>query len=812
MFFVTNIVFFMRILFVSVAFSLLLMGSTTAMAQTGMTDEQVIQYVQEGLAQGKSQEQLMTELAAKGVTEEQALRLKQMYEDGSISLDSGTTNKVEDTSRTRSESTESKTTETAGNNAKEIANAQKAVKELMSEQVFGRNIFTNEKLSFEPNTNMATPENYRLGPGDEIIVDIWGASENIIKKEISPDGSINIPGLGVIYLNGMNIADAKEFLRGELGKIYSDEANKIQVTLGKTRSIRINVMGEVMVPGTYTLSGFATVFHALYSAGGVTDLGSLRNIKVARNGKTVAEVDVYEYIMQGKTSDDINLLEGDVVIVPTYDAIVKVDGKVKRPMKYEMKENETVSTLLKYAGFFAPNAYKNSVRVIRQDGREYSVATVERENFGSFKVMDGDVVTADSIIGRFSNRLEIKGAVYRPGVYEYCENINTVKKLLQQADGLLGEAFTNRAVLYRQRENLTSEVLPVDVEGILDGTAEDVELRKNDILYIPSIYDIKNIGNVYISGEVMKPGKYPYADNMTLEDIVITAGGLKDAASLVRVDISRRMKDNKGTHAIDTVGENFSFGLKDGFIVDGEPGFVLEPFDQVFVRRSPGYSEQKNVVVNGEILYEGEYSLNYKNERLSSLIKRAGGLTSFGYARGAKLTRVANEHEIKRMQNVIDMMRKELGESLANSLMLELDSVFTVGIDLEEALKNPGSNADIVLREGDVISIPEMTSTVKINGAVMMPNTVTFQKGKNVRYYLNQAGGYSQNAKKTKKFIIYMNGEVTKVKSRSNKVEPGCEIVVPNKVKQNRIGEVIGYATSFASLATMIASLANLLK
>lgn len=812
MFFVTNIVFFMRILFVSVAFSLLLMGSTTAMAQTGMTDEQVIQYVQEGLAQGKSQEQLMTELAAKGVTEEQALRLKQMYEDGSISLDSGTTNKVEDTSRTRSESTESKTTETAGNNAKEIANAQKAVKELMSEQVFGRNIFTNEKLSFEPNTNMATPENYRLGPGDEIIVDIWGASENIIKKEISPDGSINIPGLGVIYLNGMNIADAKEFLRGELGKIYSDEANKIQVTLGKTRSIRINVMGEVMVPGTYTLSGFATVFHALYSAGGVTDLGSLRNIKVARNGKTVAEVDVYEYIMQGKTSDDINLLEGDVVIVPTYDAIVKVDGKVKRPMKYEMKENETVSTLLKYAGFFAPNAYKNSVRVIRQDGREYSVATVERENFGSFKVMDGDVVTADSIIGRFSNRLEIKGAVYRPGVYEYCENINTVKKLLQQADGLLGEAFTNRAVLYRQRENLTSEVLSVDVEGILDGTAEDVELRKNDILYIPSIYDIKNIGNVYISGEVMKPGKYPYADNMTLEDIVITAGGLKDAASLVRVDISRRMKDNKGTHAIDTVGENFSFGLKDGFIVDGEPGFVLEPFDQVFVRRSPGYSEQKNVVVNGEILYEGEYSLNYKNERLSSLIKRAGGLTSFGYARGAKLTRVANEHEIKRMQNVIDMMRKELGESLANSLMLELDSVFTVGIDLEEALKNPGSNADIVLREGDVISIPEMTSTVKINGAVMMPNTVTFQKGKNVRYYLNQAGGYSQNAKKTKKFIIYMNGEVTKVKSRSNKVEPGCEIVVPNKVKQNRIGEVIGYATSFASLATMIASLANLLK
>lgn len=800
----------MRIFFVSVAVTLLLMGSTTAMAQMGMTDAQVIQYVKDGLSQGKSQQQLMMELSAKGVTTEQALRLKQMYENGEISTESTQTKTVTDTSRMR-ESTEANKAEEAPKQESAPAEAPAKVNPL-SEMVYGRNIFTNDKLSFEPDLNMATPQNYRLGPGDEIIIDIWGASEDIIRKEISPDGSINVPGLGVISLNGMNIADAKEYLKSELSKIYADEGNQIQVTLGKTRSIKINVMGEVMVPGTYTLSAFASVFHALYSAGGVTDLGSLRNIKVARNGKTVAEVDVYEYIMQGKTSDDINLQEGDVVIVPTYDAIVKVEGKVKRPMKYEMKENETVSTLLKYAGFFAPNAYKNSVRVVRQEGREYSIATVERDNFGAFKLMDGDVVSADSIINRFSNKLEIKGAVYRPGIYEYCESINTVKKLLQQADGLLGDAFTNRAVLYRQRENLTSEVLPVDVKGILDGTAEDVELRKNDILFVPSIYDIKNIGNVYISGEVVKPGTYPYADNMTLEDIVITAGGLKDAASLVRVDISRRMKDNKGTHAIDTVGQNFSFGLKDGFIVDGEPGFVLEPFDQVFVRRSPGYSEQKNVTVNGEVLYSGEYSLNYKNERLSSLISRAGGLTVFGYARGAKLTRVANDHEIKRMQNVIEMMRRELGESLANSLMLELDSVFTVGIDLEEALKNPGGSADIVLREGDVISVPEMTSTVKINGAVMMPNTVTYQKGKKVSYYLDQAGGYSQNAKKTKKFIIYMNGEVTKVKSRSKKVEPGCEIVVPNKVKQNRIGEVIGYATSFASLATMIASLANLLK
>lgn len=790
---------------------LMMMGTLPVMAQSSMTDSQVIQYVQDGLAQGKSQQQLMTELMAKGVTQEQALRLKTMYDNGQISTTgTGSTGYYGLDSTSRSRDNEDKLTEETNKTAEETK--QNPGSENKTEEVFGRNIFNNKQLTFEPDINVATPQDYRLGPGDEIIIDIWGASENTIRQEISPDGNISVNGLGVISLNGMNIADAKEYLKSELSRIYADEANQIQVTLGKSRSIKINVVGEVMVPGTYTLSAFASVFHALYSAGGITDLGSVRNICVARNGNTVATVDVYDYILKGKTDGNINLQEGDVVIVPTYDMIVKIDGRVKRPMKYEMKDNETVSNLLKYAGSFTNNAYKNSVRVIRQEGRLMSVATVERENYGSFKVMDGDVVTADSIINRFANKLEIIGAVYRPGIYEFCDEINTVKKLLTQADGLLGDAFTNRAVLYRERENLTSEVLPVDVKGIMDGTVPDVELRKNDRLYIPSIYDIKNIGNVYISGEIVKPGVYPYADNMTLEDIVITAGGLKDAASMVRVDVSRRMKDNKGTHAIDTVGQNFTFGLKDGFIVDGTPGFVLEPYDQVFVRKSPGYSVQKNVTVNGEVLYEGEYSLNFKNERLSSLIERAGGITAFGYAKGAKLTRVANEHEIKRMQNVIDMMRRELGESLANSLMLELDSVFTVGINLEEAISKPGSDADIVLREGDVISVPEMTSTVKINGAVMMPNTVTYKDGKNVRYYLNQAGGYSQSARKTKKFIIYMNGEVEKVKSRSKKVEPGCEIIVPNKVKQNRVGEVIGYATSFASLATMIASLANLLK
>lgn len=791
--------------FIYAALALMMMGAQPMMAQGGMTDQQAIEYIKKGVEQGKSQKQLMVELSARGVTKEQALRLKNMYESGQIAGGGAQTGVQDINSRMRQEQAMA-AEGTMGLDAAAVAEATRG------DEVFGRNIFTNKNLTFEPQQNVATPQNYVLGPGDEIIIDIWGASENSIRQTISPEGSISIPGLGMISLNGMNIADARGYLKSELSRIYADEGNQIQVTLGNTRSIKVNVMGEVMVPGTYTLSAFASVFHALYNAGGISDLGSLRDIKVVRNGKTVANVDVYEYILQGKTEGNINLREGDVVIVPTYDAIVKMQGNVKRPMRYEMKSTETISTLLKYAGFFSANAYKNSVRVVRQEGRELSVATVERDDFGTFKVMDGDVVSADSIINRFANKLEIQGAVYRPGIYEFCENINSVKELLTQADGLLGDAFTNRAVIYRQRPNLTREVLPVDVKGIMDGTAADVELKNNDLLFVPSIHDIKYEGDVYISGEVKRPGTYPYADNMTLEDFVITAGGLNDAASLVRVDVARRIKDNKGTESTAEVSKNFTFGLKDGFIVDGQAGFVLEPYDQVFVRRSPGYSVQRNVTVDGEVLFAGEYSLNMKNERLSSLIERAGGVTEFGYTRGAKLTRVANDDEKKRMNDVLDLMRRELGEKLTDSLRLELDSVFTVGIDLEAALKNPGGDADIVLREGDVISVPEMTSTVKINGAVMMPNTVTYIEGKDVGYYLSQAGGYSQNAKKSKKFIIYMNGQVDKVKSRSHKVEPGCEIVVPNKVKKNTFANVMGYTTSFASLAMMVATIANLIK
>lgn len=815
----------MRKQFARVVLWLFLLGGPAVYAQSGMTDSQVIEYVQQALQQGKDQQTIAMELLSEGASQEQLLRLKSQYSGAATSGSSsqaGAGGAVQDTGTRARKTTVANATDgeaaLEGANTDEMKETMKKRQELKvstagENDVFGRNIFNIDKLTFQPNLNMATPENYRLGPGDEVIVDVWGASQNTMRLEISPDGYVNISNLGPVYLNNMTIKDARQLLKQELGKIYADSANNIQVTLGNIRTIQVNVMGEVRAPGTYALSSLSTVFHALYASGGVSDIGSLRNVQVARGGKTIARLDVYEYIMKGQIQDDIRLQDGDVVIVPTYDELVKITGKVKRPMFYEMKNGESAATLLKCAGGFSSDAYKKSIRVLRKDGKEFSVKTVDDIHYSAFKLIDGDVVTVDSILNRFNNRLEVKGAVYHPGVFELSGSLNTVRQLVEKADGLLGDAFTGRAVLYRERENLTKEVLPVDIEGILKGTSPDIALQKNDILYIPSIHDLQDMGKVTISGEVNKPGSYTYADHMSLEDLVITAGGLKESASLVRVDVSRRIRDPKGTTEPDMIGQNFSFGLKDGFVVDGEAGFELQPYDQVFVRRSPSYTEQVNVTVDGEVLYRGEYTLSTKSERLSSLIQRAGGVSRYAYVRGAKLRRVANEEELRRMEDVVKMVRREIGETLATSLGLKVDSTFTVGIDLEAALANPGSDADLVLREGDVLTVPEYNNTVKVNGAVMMPNTVSYAKGKSVKYYLNQAGGYSANAKKSQKFIIYMNGQVAEVKGSGKKqIEPGCEIVVPNKTKKLNFATVVSNATSFASLATMLASLATMMK
>ena len=820
--------------------------------QSTMSDQQVIEFVEVGIAQGKSQQQIAAELSRRGVTREQAERVKQLYQQQEKN-GKGKKNEEKKSFRRRDEKEEAElmtndfdfekdnsskskvykfvtnqkleegntltlTLDKDGNLvSKEATLFKEAVRE---DDVFGRNIFNSKNLTFEPNQNMATPVNYRLGPGDEVIVDIWGDSQTTIRETISPEGTINIQSLGLVSLNGLTIVEASNYLRKELDKIYSgvdgpQGTTQMKVTLGNTRTIQVNVMGEVFQPGTYSLSSFSSVFHALYSAGGVSEIGSLRHIQVMRNGKKVAEVDVYAFMMEGRTNDDISLQEGDVIVVPPYDALVKLEGKVKRPMKYEMKTGETVAKLLQYAGTFSSDAYQRSIRLIRQNGREYQVNTIDDIDFSVFKLKDGDVLTAESILDRYENKLEIKGAVYRPGVYQLSGSLNTVKQLVEKADGVLGDAFMGRAVLHRQREDLTREVKQVDIKGILVGTTPDIPLQKNDVLYIPSIHDLKDLGKVEVFGEVARPGTFVYADNTTLEDIIIQAGGLLESASTVRVDVSRRIKNEKATTVQPTIGEMYSFSLKDGFVVDGTPGFVLQPYDQVYVRKSPGYQAQANVKVNGEILYDGTYALTTKSERLSDLVKKAGGVTDYAYVRGAKLIRKATQEDLDRMADVQEMMRRELGDSKMDSLKLDLDSIFTVGIDLELALIKPGSDADIVLREGDELVIPELVNTVKVNGAVMMPNTVSYKEGESVKYYLSQAGGFSNSARRSKAFIIYMNGQVAKVKGSGKKqIEPGCEIIVPvrNKNSKWNMQSIIGIASSLGSLGLTAASIANILK
>lgn len=781
------------------------MGTLPVAAQS-MSDTQVLEYVKQGLKEGKDQRVLATELARKGVTEEQARRVKELYD----KQNNTATDDISGTAKA-----EARLREQVGDDSVVLMeNNPKSEDVVQEDQVFGRNIFNTRNLTFEPSINIATPPNYRLGPGDEVIIDIWGASENTIRQEISPDGTINIGELGPLYLSGMTVEKAQDFLTKELRKIYSDTNNQIRVTLGNTRTIQINVMGEVVQPGTYALSAFSTVFHALYRAGGVNDIGSLRKVQLVRNGKKMATIDVYDFIMHGRTQDDIRLEEGDVVIVPTYESLVQISGNVKRPMRYEMKNGETVETLIGYAGGFTSDAYTKSLRMVRQNGKEYQVNTIDDKDYGSYRLSDGDMVTAEAILDRFTNKLEIRGAVYRPGIYELNDNVNTVKALIARADSLTDDAFTTRAVLYRLRDNMTREVKQIDVAALINGTIPDIVLQRNDVLFIPSIHDINDWGDVEIAGEVIAPGTYPYADNMTLEDLVIAAGGLKESASLVRVDVARRIKNPTSAEDTKEIGEMFTFSLKDGFVVDGEPGFVLQPYDHVYVRRSPAYSEQKNVAIDGEILYGGTYTLTSKDERISDLVKKAGGTTQFAYVRGAKLIRRANDNELQRMQDVVVLLRRQMGDERVDSLGIKVDSTFSVGIDLEAALKAPGSDADIILREGDVVVVPKYNNTVRINGAVMQPNVVSYKQGKDVKYYIGQAGGYNQVAKKNKKYIIYMNGQIAAVKRRGkNLVEPGCEIIVPNKrQRQANWGNVLSSLSAVSSIGTMAATIANLVK
>ena len=857
-------------------------------AQSGMTDNQVMEYITREHARGTSQSQIVTHLMQNGVDISQIRRVRKLYE----SINNKTSESV---SGSRNQ-TSSRQRRTAGMNSaknrsqqdiadesRDIYNNERRAQDEFSnmriksdkaydntydaynpdyvamqdelnswapadtaamyrqliarlqldkKKIYGHDLFSKQNLTFEPNENVAMPRNYRLGPGDAVFIDIYGASQKSIETTVAPDGMITIDGFGPINVNGLTVSQANARVRAKMGSRYS--SSKIRLSIGSTHSIMINVMGEVKRPGTYTLSAFSTAFNALYAAGGPSDLGTLRNIKVFRNNRLVSHIDVYDYLQNGRLSGNIKLADGDVIVVGAYDCLVNVTGKVKRPMYYEMTRNESLGTLLRYAAGFSGDAYTKSVRVFRKTGREYSIFNVNEFDFSSFRLSDGDSISVDSVIPRYENMVEIKGAVFRPGMYQVGGDIQTVKSLIEAADGLTESAFTARAVMHRRKADRTLKVISVDVDGILNGKVADIPLQNEDVLFIPTKQDVMQQQTITIHGEVQFPGVYKYADNETLEDFILQAGGLTNTASTAKVDVSRRMIDPAATTADSITARTYSFSLKDGFVIDGEQGFILQPYDEVYVRRSPGTNNLQNVYVDGEVLFAGTYALPTTKTRLSDIIKAAGGPKATAYLKGARLERRTNDSERARMETALRMAQEQQQQQMmemasrsnngasvmqaaqqANAAALQKFQVpeyYPVGIELDKALAHPGSDEDIVLREGDRITVPLYNGTVKINGAVMYPNSVAYVKGKNVSYYIDEAGGFASNAKKSRTYILYMNGTVAKV-GHNAKVSPGCEIVVPTKSSSRMsLAETLSVGSSAASIAAVLATIANIVK
>lgn len=791
---------------------LLLLCALPAMA---LTDSQVINYIKTQAAAGKSQDQIGKELLAQGVSADQIKRIKAQYEKEQAAGTKGATSGVASEPRTRDVVDEENPTLSVGTASPYGSQAQTPA--APKSRIYGHDFFNSKELSFEPNTNMATPQNYRLGPGDEVIIDIWGASEDNIRQEISPDGRIMISQLGPVYLNGLTVAEANKQIKNVFAKKYSGVGSDtdINLTLGNVRSIQIDVLGEVSTPGTFRLSPFSNVFHALYNAGGINEIGSMRDIQVFRNGKRIANLDVYDYLFKGKDTGNIRLQEGDVIIVPTYSELVEVEGNVKRPMLYELKQNESLTKLLEYAGGFSGDAYSDVVRVTRQNGLEKELSTVTKTDYPTYLLQDGDLVTVGMVTNLFTNQVEISGSVYRPGKYAISDNMQTLRQLIETAEGLTDDAFLDRAIIYREKPDRSMEVISINLGDLMAGSTADIRLNKNDIVTIINANSIKELGNFTIQGLVQAPGQYPYAEGTTLKDLILLAGGLREGASTARVDISRRIVDQEATDATNQLAETFTVNIENGLGVGAASEFILKPYDLVQVRQSPTYSAQQVMTVDGQVLYPGNYVVDQRNERISEIIKRTGGLLESAYIKGAYLKRKVSDEEKAKIEETNRLARAK-SQSDSDSISIEelnINGYNTVGIDLEKAINNPGSTYDFVVRDGDILVVPELQSTVNISGDVLFPNTVVYVPGKKLKYYIEQAGGYGERARKNKAYIVYMNGSVAQAKS-SSVIEPGCQIIVPSKPESATFDwtKVLSIATTLGSLASMTAAVAAIFR
>ncbi len=832
-------------IFFSVAWNL-------SFAQSTMTDDQVINFIKTQQERGVNSSSIVTQLMSKGVTVDQLRRARKTYQmqlnqDDAVERvgkadqtaarqrmqqQRNDNNMVESFSNerlyTKDETKDLLSQELTFWDVDSLKYKQLMIDEYNQSQVFGRNIFSNKQLTFEPNQNIPTPANYRLGTGDKVFIDVWGASQKSFEGTISPDGVVVLDGVGPVKLSGLTVREATKKLRGVLGKYYS--SSQISLSLGETRTVQVQVLGEVITPGTYTLSPFSTAFNALYAAGGISNIGTLRDIKVYRNGNQIASIDVYDFILNGNISGNVRLQDNDVISVGPYKALVCLRGKVKRPMFYEMRNHESLATLLDYAGGFSGDAYKKSVRLIRKSDGEYSIYNIDEFDMTSFSLQDGDSVYVDSVLQRYSNMAELRGAVMHPGMYQIDGNINSLMTIIKAADGLREDAFSERVVIYRQKDDLSLEAISVNVHNIMDGNDPDIPLKSNDKILIQSRNDLVGERTIEIQGEVHYPGKYVYADNTTLKDLIVQAGGLTDAASTAKIDVFRRNRNTESLVATDSIAARLTFELKDGLDAKSGEEVVLEPFDRVVIRKSPDYSNQVAVTVKGCVNFVGTYTMESNNYRLTDLIEDAGGFTDLGYVKGARLERRMTEEERMQKEASLRAQQIELYEesmtttdknynlSVADSLLtmkLDIGNTYPVAIDLEAAMNNPNSSANIVLREGDVLTVPQFSNTVKISGDVMYPSSINYKKGEALAYYIKRAGGYGDNARKSKVYAIYLNGSVKQINRHSRiDIEPGCEIVVPSKNKRNKLttAETMAIGTSAASVATMMVTIANILK
>ena len=771
--------------------SLSFLCSGLLFAQSTMTDSQIMDYIVKENAKGTPRSQIVTQLIERGITVDRIQKIRRNFErqqkkevQGAVNIsgiDSKTAKRLRKSNGdVREEPIKSNKNFPTKNKQKvdessftpyqrqrykeqqeldldenlnfilpdslEMYENAMILSDNNKKKVFGRDIFNNKKLSFESEMNIATPSDYLLGPGDAVFVDVWGASQKQFESTVSPEGFINIEGYGPVNVSGLTVAQANQRLRNTLGSRFG--GSQVKLTVGQTKTITVNVMGEVKAPGTYTVSAFATVFHALYMAGGVNDIGTLRSIKVLRKGRLVSTVDIYDYILNGKLSGNT---------------------------------------------------------LIRKSGGEMSIYSLNEFERGKFQVQDADSVWVDSVLDRYKNLVEVRGAVMRPGKYQMDGNISTVRQLIQTAGGLAEDAMPARGIIHRLRSDRTLEVKSFNGGDVMQHKEADIPLQNEDVVFIPSRKDTNEELLLTINGEVRYPGSYQYAANSSIESLILQAGGLTDKASVAKVDIARRFRDKKAVASGEQVAQFFSFSLKDGFIIDGKPDFILQPFDEVYVRTSPGYVEQQHVKVEGEVQFEGTYVITKKKYRLSDLITAAGGLTKEAYARGARLERQLTDVEKLKQQELIKIAT--LNDS-TDIRKIQINDMPYVVIHLESALLNPGDDRwDVILREGDRLIIPQFNTTVRVRGEVMYPTTLTYTPGASLSHYIEQCGGYSLKSKKSRVFAIQMNGTVKRVRS-SRDIQPGSNIVVPAKPKRQvmNLTQLISLIMSLTTLAAVAVS------